>query len=116
MSGRVRSTLFCNDFYPEGFTICLSSNNQVYSIGKHEEGAHGQFEDIRIPTPIQSLQNIKVIDCGISHTICLDYEGQVYCFGSNNLGQFGKDTERNFFSSIPQKVEDLPTIKMISCG
>ena len=122
MAMRILPTMICTPSH----TVCLSVDDNVYSFGKHEEGAHGHTGvDVIIPQKIEGLVNIIAISCGHSHTVCLDRDGSVFSFGSNFYGQLGikehsrktriRKSKELAFSSLPLRVE-LPPITQISCG
>ena len=73
MACRVYTTLVCANSYDGSFTVCVSTEGEVWFFGKAEE--------IKLPEVIPSLVNIKAIDCGNNHTLCLDYDGNVFSFG-----------------------------------
>ena len=99
----------------EGFTLCISNDEDVYSFGRSYDGSHGHSEEyIRVPKKINHLKNIKMISSNISCSIYLDYNGNVFTFGSNRYGQLGinkrfEELERAY---IPQKVI-LPPCKQV---
>ena len=53
--------------------------------------------------------------CGTDHTVCLSNDCNVYSFGSNDYGQLGLGVEEKQVS-IPNQIQNLPKIKIISCG
>ena len=112
---RVLSTIVCADVYPNGFTLCISTGEDVYSFGEDNSGALGHSTDHHVPIPrmILGLHNIKAIACGFMHTICLDYSENVFGFGSNLFGQLGIESEPCIREPVPIS---LPAIKQISCG
>ena len=104
------STIVCGDKH----TMCISTNNEVYSIGLHFKGAHGFDEGLVFPPRvIPSLWNIISIACGGDHSLCLDSKGNVFGLGSNRYGQLGL----GFLDQInePQKLP-ISSIKQITCG
>ena len=118
MACRVPSTIVCGNEHGNSFTMSLSNNGEVYSVGRRVLGAHGQEEEIVFPPKkISSLPIIKAIDSGAEHAICLDIEGNIYSFGMNAYGQLGVglDHERFLYTHLPQKL-DLPLITQFSCG
>ena len=102
----------------EEFSLFLSNEGDVYSVGKNSNRGHGHEEECVFPIKkISTLQNIQSIACGYDHTICLDYSGTVFTFGRNRYGQLGvgKDVETLSHTYVPQKL-DLPLIIQIACG
>ena len=118
-ASRVLSSVVCGDNYVNGYTMFISNDNTVYSLGKHTQGEPGQKEetDSYSLNIIPSLTNIQSIDCGVEHVICLDIDGNVFTLGSNVYGQLGicKDKETVKYIYVPQKV-DISPIQQISCG
>ena len=120
MARRVQATMICSDaiWDDNGFTLSISSEGDVYSVGEHKNGAHGSKESLVFPPKrISSLQNIVSIDASANHSICLDSNGTVYTFGRNNFGQLGVSLGDKAvqYTHLPQKV-DLPPIKQVCCG
>ena len=118
MATRVLSTIVCSNFWPHGYTLCISGDGNVYSIGKHSKGGLGFQEELIFPPKvIPSLQSIVSINCGNDHTVCLDMEGCVFTLGSNEHGQLGvgQTSQTLEFTHIPQKLQ-LPRIQQISSG
>ena len=100
-----------------GFTICISDNGNVYSVG-YSDKAHGHAElNVRVPKKIYNLENIKMIDCSSIHSICLNYNGDVFTFGSNVNGELGirQSYRESPFTHIPQKINIPPCIQ-VGCG
>ena len=121
MASRVASNIVCTCFsygQIDAITISVSQSGDVYSFGIHHHGGHGHKEDfISSPKVISGLRNIMAVDCGNLHTICLDYNGCVFSFGSNSEGQLGIKRDNGIeVIHTPQRVENLPAIKQISCG
>ena len=97
------------------YTLCISTEYEVYSFGTNGEGAHGFSTNHPLPLQkIPCLVNIKGIACG-DHTVCLDFDGNVYTFGGNKSGQLGIGLSVDS-THEPQKLSNLPPIKQISCG
>ena len=121
------SNMFCADL-PSSFSICLSDNGDVYSMGRLTS-LHDLSYSKKVIIP--SSKNIQSIHSSQSHTICLDVNGQVFTFGKNDYGELGiittsfftealnsfktwyrsKDTLIKEFHSV-----DLPPCKQVSCG
>lgn len=121
MAKRVIATIHCFD----GATICISNEGDLYSFGLHDKLAHGHKETrVKSPKKVNSVQNIISLTCGMFNTMCLDNNGNVYAFGSNKNGQLALKLKKNIFgqlktvkhSSEPNKIQELPPIKQISCG
>ena len=111
----LNSPIISVDLPLEGFTLCISNNGDVYSLGTSINGNYGHSErDIHIPKKINNLKNIKMISSNTSSSICLDYSGNVFTFGSNRFGQLGinKGFDELINSYIPQKVI-LPPCKQV---
>jgi len=80
-----------------GFSIFLSNEGDVYSLGISPDQAHGHSDqNIVFPEKrIANLMNIKHIACNTSHTLCLDYGGRVFSFESNSHGQLGVGKDKS---------------------
>ena len=100
-------------------TITLSEG-VAYSFGANKSGQLGlvgkkQQQLIFVPTPVSGIPEIKQVSCGQFFTVCVDYEGVAWAFGDNSFGQLGnKAKPRNI--RIPKKINDIPSIKSVSCG
>ena len=108
---RVSSTSICG----YEFTVFLSDDGGLYSLGDSSSGAHGHCGTIFPIKEIVGLKNITSICSSIDHSVCLDIEGFVYTFGSNKSGQLGNDRLHGH-THEPQKVSSIPRIIQISCG
>ena len=100
------------------FSMLLSIDNVAHSIGNNEHGQLGIGENtknVSVPTPIRTLPTIKHISCGLYFTACIDFDGFLYTFGDNTYGQLGVGTKIVKYNT-PQKVQDIPKIKSVSCG
>ena len=99
------------------FTLFISNDETVLSLGSSDKGATGHEEEVLSPKQISSLQHIKSVAVGREHSICLDYDGNVFTFGNNQCGQLGIGVDRNTLQQthVPQKV-NLPPCKQISAG
>ena len=118
MASRTQATLICADMFPNEFTMCLSNDGDVYTFGNARTGAYGHKEqETPKPTLIPSLKCIKLITCGLSHSVCLNEKGEVFTFGQNAFGQLGVGKEKRELklTHIPQKVK-IPRIKQLSSG
>ena len=111
----LNSPIISVDLPLEGFTLCISNNGDVYSLGTSINGNYGHSErDIHIPKKINNLKNIKMFSSNAFCSICLDYNGNVFTFGSNLYGQLGinKSYSELGHTYIPQKVI-LPPCKQV---
>ena len=116
MANRIVASIVCNEYCGfNAFSMSISSNGDVYSVGSHSEGAHGQKENFTPLQKIGGLTNIVSIDCGEIHSICLDIDGNVFTFGNNEFGQLGRKIDTTY-THIPQKLTNIPPITQISCG
>jgi len=98
-------------------SLALTELGEVFTFGSPDDGQLGLgdiFENVLIPTKIESLSNIKQISCGNSHTLVLNNQGEVFTFGENHSGQLGLGHTEG--QSVPVKIESLSGIKYVACG
>ena len=107
--------MVCSDTNVSGFSLCISIEGDVYTVGKGSHGSNGFEEVVVTPKPIPGLQNIIAIASGENHSIFLNNIGDVFTLGYNNYGQLGISVTEITETYQPQKLE-LPFIKQIACG
>ena len=75
----------------DGFTLILTSDNQVYGCGSNSVGQIGQGLDVdysNVPVLIQGLGKVDSMSAGLRFAIFLDSsKGEVWASGSNIYGQ-----------------------------
>ena len=99
------------------FTICLSTDGNIYSFGLNEGGelGLGNNNNYNSPQQIPSLHDIDFVECGNSITFCKSLENEVYAWGSNYYGQLGLGNMDEQLE--PVKCEDWPDdVVDIKCG
>mmetsp|Transcript_12856 Transcript_12856/g.10989 ORF Transcript_12856/g.10989 Transcript_12856/m.10989 type:complete len:181 (-) Transcript_12856:601-1143(-) len=100
------------------FSICVTDTGDVYAFGsnkKNQLGIGAEQSMITIPTRVKGIATpIKMVACGIWHSLLLDTSGQVYASGYNKHGELGLgDTvEREKFSII----SNFKGIKKVAAG
>jgi len=107
----------CGDY----FSLCLSSDGQLYSFGQNSFGQLGlgqitQQLKVNVPTQI-SFGNklIKYIFAGEDHAAFITSEGEGYIWGYGVDGRLGNGNKTNV--NIPTKIQIKDEkIKKISCG
>ena len=115
------------------FSMILSKNGILYSIGSNENGELGltnnKNEIKEIPfiiTPkenifLSNIYNEKVINvkCGFKHTICIVNGGKIYGWGNNSFGQLGLGNINNILIpniiNIDKSISNEKIIQ-IQCG
>lgn len=65
---------------------------------------------------VEGIPPVKKISCGPLHTGIVTIDGDVYMFGSGKFGVLGDGDVTNHDVGVPQKVQGLPKMEMISCG
>lgn len=73
--------------YGSGFTLLLTKNKTVYSIGSQLYGQLGHYKTVAAMVPIKD--NITAIAAGTAHGMALSEKGYLYAWGNNNQGQLG---------------------------
>lgn len=117
-------------------SLVLTSNGDILSWGCGLRGqlGHGDINSIDIPTLIDALAGIKVIDIGSGgfHSTAVSAFGDLYCWGWNTNGQLGitKVTQLTFENlpanhqvvfTLPHIIDiefenDQESVKKVYCG
>ena len=92
------------------FTLILTSKQEVYSCGDNTGGQLGQKDElVKYSSSLQkidSLSNIKRIECGDYHCMCIDDDDLLFVFGDNGYGQLGLSDYENRSSSLKHPLND----------
>lgn len=105
-------------------SICLSTDNNVFTWG---EGSHGRLGhgdddtgDQSRPKELYVLSQRKpiLISAGDSHCAAITESGELYTWGSGSFGKLGHGNERNQTSpkSVQFFKEENIKINTVSCG
>ncbi|CAO1427149.1 unnamed protein product [Diamesa tonsa] len=117
-------------------SLALTSNGDIMSWGCGLRGqlGHGDINSIEIPTLIEALAGIKIIDIGAGgfHSTAVSAFGDLYCWGWNTNGQLGitrvtkltfenLPTNHQVVFTLPQIVDiesenDQESVKRVYCG
>jgi alpha-tubulin suppressor-like RCC1 family protein len=100
LSGIAIEQVSCGD----DFTLCLSSNGEVYTFGTNYTGCLGLGDNVEesdqsvyvpVKIPFFEMNSLKVvkISCGESHSIALTESNQVFTWGNGECGRLGHDDE-----------------------
>lgn len=73
--------------YGSGYTLLLTNNKSVWSIGSTLYGQLGHYNNYL--TRVAINDNISAIAAGVAHSMALSQNGYVYTWGNNNQGQLG---------------------------
>ena len=101
-------------------SMCLSSKKKIFTWGTGLNGrlGHGHNEDVLVPTEIQMLSNLRVINisAGDSHSAAITQTKKLYMWGNGSYGRLGTGFEVS--ATKPVLVEDLANKEIIrvSCG
>ena len=98
-------------------TITLDANGEVWAYGYNrfgQCGADNDGEDVRVPSKVNGIQRVMLVEAGGYYSVCLDEDGDVWVFGHNMRGQLGIGTKDKKY--IPTKVTDLKGVISVSCG
>ena len=101
----------------DGFTFFLTPN-EVYAVGKNDFGQLGigeKSEHIGIPTRIQKLSGVNIVDmtAGKSSVLALTSEGKVYGWGRNDRQQLLLGHEQQCDTPVPINALGQYTIKNV---
>lgn len=100
--------------------MCITRKRQLFTWGTGKQGrlGLGNEEDVLVPTEIQSLSNMRVmqVSAGESHSGAITQSGKVYIWGNGSYGRLGTGYEQQ--ENFPIPIEDLANheIVRISCG
>ena len=118
-----------------GFSFFISTENKLYSCGKHQLSVQPKdFKDMKnLPTPSPLLVSffskkdisVKQVACGLVYACAVTTEGEVYSWGDNTFKQLGyevvtkKKSDVPFVgepTKIPYFEENQIKVKQISCS
>ena len=106
----------------ENHTAIVDRNGNLYTFGSGRKGQLGDGNSgknyfVSRPQRIQNIPPIEMVACGSEHTVILTKDGDVYTFGSCENGKLGNgNIDYRINVTIPQKIENLPPMKMVSCS
>lgn len=92
---------------------------RAWGLGADGQLGNGQSgEGLYSPVPVQvsSLNNVKAIAAGTSHSLALLNDGTVWGWGNNGNGQLGVDDINYLFSPVPVQARNLTRVTAIACG
>lgn len=90
----------------------VKSDGSLWGWGSVPNAA--SITSYKIPTKINDIDNVKMMDSSGSHVLVLKNDGTVWAWGKNNYGQLGDGTLTG--RSQPMKIEGLPSIVSVSAG
>uniref|UniRef100_A0A6P7FTJ3 HECT-type E3 ubiquitin transferase n=1 Tax=Diabrotica virgifera virgifera TaxID=50390 RepID=A0A6P7FTJ3_DIAVI len=102
------------------FSVALSSEGKLYTWGKGEGWrlGHPNEDHIRIPEPVEILQDKRVvsISLGTAHILALTDAGEIYGWGKNENKQLFETPD--IYVQQPKMIESLKGQRIvgISCG
>ena len=91
------------------FTIFLSENGCLYSVGDNYYGqlGIGNNEYCNSPQKIDTLNNVTLVSCGSKHVVCMTSNDDIYTWGDNQYGQLEID-DTDDYKPIPTKRTSWP--------
>jgi alpha-tubulin suppressor-like RCC1 family protein len=105
----------------EYFSLCLSTDGQLYSFGQNSFGQLGLgqiTQQLKVNVPMHVNFGNKLIQdifAGEDHSACITSEGEGYIWGYGVDGRLGNRNKTNV--NIPSKIQIKDQIiKKISCG
>jgi alpha-tubulin suppressor-like RCC1 family protein len=92
----------------EHHSLFLTRNNEVYSVGRGEDGrlGHGDNKNYETPTRIEYFNRLpngdKVVDISVGecHSLIVTEQGHLYTFGYGDLLQLGQGIEQDESSPV----------------
>ena len=98
-------------------SLFQNSKGEIYGCGNNKNGELGQGLNNDSNTEACHIPNLppNIIQfcCGSYHSLFLDIEGNVFSVGFNEVGCLGLGHYTN--QNELQKIENIPSIKVISC-
>ena len=82
------------------FLLCALAKSIVAKV--FSRPGHGTTGTLKIPTKVQNIEPIRLVDCGASHTLCLSMDSvRVWSFGAGDSGKLGHgDTNRQLLPKV----------------
>lgn len=105
----------------EEHTAFVTRDGDLYTFGHCYGGKLGNgIADLGSvvikPRRIENIPPVEMVSCGAHHTAIVCENGDLYTFGNSEYGKLGNGIIDHFINvTVPQKVENLPPIKMVSC-
>jgi len=95
----------------------VSGVKDLYSFGAGDSGQLGMsneqgFQKHETPQRMCRDKSIKLVGCGMHHSVCLLDSGQVFAWGNNEYGQLGSGDRVS--STSPRYVEALADVAVLN--
>ncbi|CAD8123235.1 unnamed protein product [Paramecium sonneborni] len=108
------------DIYAQhNYTMAIDEEGRLFSWGSNEFGRLGQnafAKYMKLPSPITSLGNVKILKLalGTFHVLAIDTQGNVHSWGRGLQGQLGHGNTND--CSKPNHITSLSNIRDVACG
>lgn len=105
----------------EEYLVGLDKQGHLWSMGNNQCGqlGHGDYENRKTLTQIESPQLFVDLACGMEHSIFLDVDGNIWSCGSNGLGKIGIKMQKNHdnhFNTLNKLSYPKHKFVNITCG
>eukprot|EP00347_Sterkiella_histriomuscorum_P016506 403352920 len=103
-------------------SAAVTSDGMILSWGRGIFGqlGHGDTENYSLPTPIEALVKIQIIQvsCGWQHSMALSSQGRIFSWGYGEDGQLGHGDTNDYL--LPKEIDffrkNSINVGMIACG
>ncbi|XP_052866276.1 uncharacterized protein LOC128272494 [Anopheles cruzii] len=88
----------------------VTADGALYTWGKNIErqlGREGGRNEVLIPTRLETIDNVRYVECGADFTIVMTGNYGVKAWGNNNMGQCAKEISLDR-TGVPGKLVRLP--------
>eukprot|EP00392_Amoebophrya_sp_AT5.2_P004599 g4607.t1 len=103
-----------------GFEHCMAiSGGFLYSWGRNNFGqlGTGRGRDLREPTLVESLADVRYAACGEDHSACALTSGELYTWGNAENGKLGHGSSLvSGTQMLPRQVRLSDRIVAVKCG
>lgn len=101
-------------------SLVITKSGSVWAFGRNADGQLGTAEDaeaVFFPERVSSLPSRAIhAACGVDHSLILTEEGHVWGCGRAEEGQLGIKLSANEADKVPQRIEALHDVVLVSCG
>ena len=101
-------------------TAIITEDDNLYSFGENSGGQLGLGDYINrmIPrlVPLPDRLKVKVVSCGLLHTVIITKDDNLYSFGYNRYGQLGLGDRDDRPRPTLVRIPETSIVMRVSCG